>query len=431
MASSIEFSFGFDLTQLGSSTERAQALVARSMMKISSMSGAAFGAAAGAAQEAFEKMVDVAKEAAEKVEGVFEQGAAIQALSERTGIATGRLFMFQEAMKETDVDANMLAPSINRLQLKLAAAAEGSRQAEGDFRKIGVNWRDLFKMNPDKQFAAVANALAALPDPADRAGNAIALFGRSGAELLPLFNNSSAVAAMGGALSSQAQAMQDNAPKFHQASVELKQAGDAFQGFYVGLGAGVVDSFNDVLKKAGAEDFVAKGEAVGHAIGAVIHGLMSAWDSAVRVFNLGVSFGALLTGAAVDFANVIWGGIKMAGDALIHQLKLGVRAGPCDISGIINVVTGLEHRHGRADRFDGSGGIPAQNARFLFNLRLGSTNLGIHRIHGNRFDSHQQIVARRLGLGQLGIKQRLRIGDGKIAGKGDGFHARMIPGFRR
>ena len=285
MSTSIEFSFGFDLTQLRGGAAQASALMKRTMGGISTTSAAAFGAAAGAASEAFSKMVDVAKEAAEKVEGVFEQGAAIEALSQRTGIATGRLYQMQMALKECDVDAERLAPSINRLQLKIEAASEGSKSAAVDFRAIGLQFRALVALTPDKQFAKVASAIAALSSPAERSAAAMSIFGRAGAELLPLFNNAGAVAGMGGALSSQAEVFQQNAAKFHEASVELKQAGIAFQGFYTGMAAGVVDSFNAILKGAGAFDFVEKGREVGHVIGEIAGDIVSAFGHVHQIIG--------------------------------------------------------------------------------------------------------------------------------------------------
>ncbi len=312
----IEFSFGFDLSQLQSGANKAQALVARSMGRISAGTAVAFGAAAGAVSEAFAKIAEIAHGTAEKVKGVFEQGAALNSLSQQTGIAAGRLYQMSAAFKRTDVDASKLGPAINRLQLHLAAAANGNKAASTAFNNLGLAFEKLIRLTPDKQFQAVAAAIAALPTPTARAADSMALFGRAGAELLPLFNTAGAVASMGGKLSSSAQVFAENSEQFHEAAANLRKVGTAFNGFYRGLAAGLVESFNDTLKKAGAADFVASGKQAGEAIGAVMRFVGMIWENIGKIGNIIEGVFSAVVGDSLQVAEILWKGIQMMANGL-------------------------------------------------------------------------------------------------------------------
>jgi hypothetical protein len=122
-----------------------------------------------------------------------------------------------------------------------------------------------------------------------------------------------------------------------------------------------------------------------------------------------------------------------ADDALVDQLELRVAAGTGDVAGVVDLVAGREQGHLVADRLDHAGGVVAEHARRIFLLRLGCAHLGIDRVDRDRFHPHQDVVAGRFGLGQFDVLQGLRVVDGQVAGKADGFHGglRLRRGFGR
>jgi hypothetical protein len=71
----------------------------------------------------------------------------------------------------------------------IGGAMNGDDAAQKKINGIGLAVADLAGMSPDKQFDAVAAAIAGIQDPAQRTAAAIDIFGKSGTMLLPMLEN--------------------------------------------------------------------------------------------------------------------------------------------------------------------------------------------------------------------------------------------------
>jgi hypothetical protein len=81
--------------------------------------------------------------------------------------------------------------------------------------------------------------------------------------------------------------------------------------------------------------------------------------------------------------------------AFINQLELCVATGPGEGASVINLIARLEQGYVRFYCLDGAAGFPSNDARWIFNNAVGAasgTDLGIHRVDGDRTDCHQYIV---------------------------------------
>ena len=115
---------------------------------------------------------------------------ATQDLAERTGMGVESLQALQFAAKLSGVEN--VTTAVQKLGLAIGQAAEsGNMEA---FTRLGLNFQELQSMAPEDQFRAISFAIAALPSEAERAAAAVKIFGRSGVELLPLFNKNLAEA---------------------------------------------------------------------------------------------------------------------------------------------------------------------------------------------------------------------------------------------
>jgi hypothetical protein len=109
----------------------------------------------------------------------------IKDAGERTGIAIDAIQRLNFIAGQTGAELGRVSGAVNRLQLSLVSAGEGSAQAAQALGRLGIPVQDFINLAPDQQFERVAVQIAAIEDPADRAAAAIGLFGRSGADLLP------------------------------------------------------------------------------------------------------------------------------------------------------------------------------------------------------------------------------------------------------
>jgi hypothetical protein len=104
----------------------------------------------------------------------------------QTGIAVESLQRLQFIAGQVGASTDSITRSITRLQVTLVSAGEGSAQAAQALGRLGIPVQDFINLAPDEQFQRVAQQLAGIQNPAERAAAAVGLFGRGGAELLPV-----------------------------------------------------------------------------------------------------------------------------------------------------------------------------------------------------------------------------------------------------
>lgn len=140
--------------------------------KIAAASGLAIAGAATAMAAGF---VSAASRAASFNDRIAD-------LATSTGLGVGNLEKLGPAAALAGVDLDTIAGSMNKLQKAIV---------EGDsvFGRLGLSLEQLRQQAPEQQFAAIAGQIAKIQDPAQRAAAAMEVFGKSGAELLPLLTS--------------------------------------------------------------------------------------------------------------------------------------------------------------------------------------------------------------------------------------------------
>jgi len=108
-------------------------------------------------------------------------------LAARTGIAVEALQGFQVAAGLSGVQN--LEGAVQRLTISIGDAAQGNKTAVDAFDRLNLSFEQLSRLRPEEQFRAVARQISALPTAAEKAAAAADLFGRTGVELLPLFES--------------------------------------------------------------------------------------------------------------------------------------------------------------------------------------------------------------------------------------------------
>jgi hypothetical protein len=109
-------------------------------------------------------------------------------LSTQLGVSFEFVQVLEEAGRRADVSIEQLSGSFARLQNTLAGADEESKKAQAALQRLGVSVQDFGVLSEQQRIDLIGERLAAIEDPAQRSAAAIALFGRSGVQLLPFFN---------------------------------------------------------------------------------------------------------------------------------------------------------------------------------------------------------------------------------------------------
>lgn len=118
-------------------------------------------------------------------------GDEMQKMSIRTGIAVKELSGLAFATSQSGASIENLEKGIRGLQRNILDLERGLATAKDNFDDLGISIEQLRGLSTSEQFALIADALAKVEDPGTRAALAMKIFGKSGAELLPLLQNGS------------------------------------------------------------------------------------------------------------------------------------------------------------------------------------------------------------------------------------------------
>ena len=124
----------------------------------------------------------------------IDAGDELFNLQAKTGVAATALIGIGNAAKLADVDVGTLGKGLTKLNVNLVKAAEGNEDLARKFQALGVNVKDANGqvVPADKALKQIADRFADMPDGAQKAAAAVALFGKSGTELIPLLNEGAA-----------------------------------------------------------------------------------------------------------------------------------------------------------------------------------------------------------------------------------------------
>lgn len=103
--------------------------------------------------------------------------------ADRLGISTQSLAGFRLAADQTGVAVDAMEQAMGKLQVTVAKAAGGSKEAAAALSAVGLSAAQLANLSVDQQMARVADGINALGSSSQRAAASVALFGESGGKL--------------------------------------------------------------------------------------------------------------------------------------------------------------------------------------------------------------------------------------------------------
>ena len=135
------------------------------------------------------------------VKSAIDAADATGILAGKLDITTEALSKLQYAAKLSDVSQQSLESGLHGLTKTLTAALDPASGAAKALDAIGLSAAALLDLPADQQIGVIADALQRVENPALRGGLALKIFGKSGADLLPLIAEGSAgIDRMGGEL---------------------------------------------------------------------------------------------------------------------------------------------------------------------------------------------------------------------------------------
>jgi hypothetical protein len=119
-------------------------------------------------------------------------GAEMYRLTQKTGMSAEALSALSFAAEESGGSAENMTQAVRKMNMAIAEGERGSAEMVNAFAQLGLSVDQLKAMSPDQQFAAMADKVSRIKDPAQQAAFATKFFGREAMELMPLLKQGSA-----------------------------------------------------------------------------------------------------------------------------------------------------------------------------------------------------------------------------------------------
>lgn len=128
------------------------------------------------------------------ISGAIEANAKLNDLSIIAGTSVEALSGLASIGKYSDMGADAIATSMNKLTKNLAMATEESKGTGRAVQMLGLDMDSFRQLKPEDQMMAVAKALDQFQDGAGKSAVMMALYGKEGAKMLPMMKDLADVA---------------------------------------------------------------------------------------------------------------------------------------------------------------------------------------------------------------------------------------------
>lgn len=151
--------------------------------KAAKIGAAAIGTVSVATAALGKKFYDAANSTA-------DYGDNVDKMSQKLGLSAEGFQKWDYVLQLAGTDINSMSTGLKTLTNKVDDAKNGSKDAQAMFSKLGISMDDLGKMSREEIFEASIKGFQGMADSTERAALANDLYGKSGQNLTPLFNQS-------------------------------------------------------------------------------------------------------------------------------------------------------------------------------------------------------------------------------------------------
>lgn len=117
-------------------------------------------------------------------------GDKVDKMSQKLGISAEGYQKWDYVMNLAGTSMSSMTVGLKTLTNQLGKAKDGNKDSQEAFKKLGISMKEASKMSREELFEKSIKGLQGMKDSTDRAALANQLFGKSGQNLTPLFNES-------------------------------------------------------------------------------------------------------------------------------------------------------------------------------------------------------------------------------------------------
>lgn len=298
---------------------------AASMRSLVAIQGAQlFGSIASSAAGAARQLAQYGQAAADSIDSTSK-------LAARLGMTYAEMAGLQLAGDLAGVSMETIAAAATRADVAFVKAAGGSKQAQAMFDRLGLSLENLNGMSASDRFDAIAQAISKLPSEAERAAAAVAMFGRAGAQLMPLFQDGAAglrqargeAEKMGLALTNtQGKNVEGMNDAFTRVWSTLKGITNQVVANLAPTVEAIANTFTNFIQSYGGakigEGIAGAILAAGQYLASVADYVVQSWPAVANAFRIAFEFGAAIWEAAKPIVSGLLTVGKLLGGVLLE-----------------------------------------------------------------------------------------------------------------
>lgn len=190
------------------------------------------------------------KKFGEAIHAAAEQADRLDNLAQKTGIAAASLSSLEIIARHSGVGIEALASGLVKFDKAISDAVGGAKEQATAFKLLGLSQEELKKSSPEQVLARVADQFAKFADGPNKDALALAVFGKAGADLIPILNQG------GEALAAQRQEIEklglaldeQGLKKLTDFNKTLNKAGDIAVAFRNHIAIGMAPALDKLLK---------------------------------------------------------------------------------------------------------------------------------------------------------------------------------------
>jgi hypothetical protein len=119
-------------------------------------------------------------------------GDEVAKMAKRTGLSVETLSELRFVASQTGTEFSTLENGFRKMQRSIYDAGRGLSTAVDALADLGLTYKDLEGLSPEEQFKLLADRIGKVKDPTKKAAIAMSLFGRTGTNLIPMFDQGAA-----------------------------------------------------------------------------------------------------------------------------------------------------------------------------------------------------------------------------------------------
>lgn len=169
--------FETDMNRASKTAQKQMRDIERQAKRVGVAVGAAFAAMSAAVAAGVKSAINTADE--------------LGKMAQRTGLSVEALSRLEVAASQSDTSLESLQKAMVNLGRAQLDARKGTQDQVALFKALGIELTDLERLSPDQLLKRIADAFQATADSPEKAAVAMKLFGRAGADLIPLLNGGS------------------------------------------------------------------------------------------------------------------------------------------------------------------------------------------------------------------------------------------------